>query len=228
MFHELTGIDLHQLVLELKAGIRLPTPAYCPLPISSLIKQCFLEEPAARPSFSQIKETVALAYREIRRVPLATIHSVCSDKGECVEYADIQMEAKYLDMRKRNKDYHESTNLPKYDSSSHTASLNRSEKRDMGRYISLEHTLSLGDPLLHRSMNPKANIELRQAYGVSYGNARYKRHYSFSGEIHAPHTALSPAKSYPNPMYMTDLSGFISNKLPIIESIHEETVDKSQ
>ncbi len=92
------GITFLQLRNELQDGIRLPSPQSCPPPIASLIQQCFVEDPTYRPFFTEIKTIVELAYSQLRRSPEERTQIECIDE-EKLDYADLQLEERYLDMK---------------------------------------------------------------------------------------------------------------------------------
>ena len=96
--------------MELKMGIRLPTPDYCPLAIENLIKACFIEQPSERPSFHEIKESVLVAYSGIKRAGRTMIPKT-ADNLKNIEYTDVRMASKYLNMHKMNQDYQKERNM---------------------------------------------------------------------------------------------------------------------
>ena len=59
------GMDIHQLRIELCAGIRLPAPPDCPEVISSLINSCFHSDPFQRKTFKNIKQALSTIYSVI-------------------------------------------------------------------------------------------------------------------------------------------------------------------
>ena len=96
--------------MELKMGIRLPAPDYCPLAINNLIQTCFIEQPSERPSFHEIKESVLVAYSGIKRAGKTMIPNT-SNNLKNIEYTDVQMVSKYLNMHKMNQDYQKERNM---------------------------------------------------------------------------------------------------------------------
>ena len=96
--------------MELKMGIRLPDPDYCPLAINNLIQTCFIEQPSERPSFHEIKESVLVAYSGIKRAGRTMITNT-SNNLKNIEYTDVQMVSKYLKMHKLNRDYQKQRNM---------------------------------------------------------------------------------------------------------------------
>ena len=91
-------------------GIRLPSPLNCPEAMAVLMKQCFIEEPKNRPPFSEIKLSVIHSYQEIIQTGDA-MENVEKELSEVVQYSDIKMERRYLDMREHNRDFQETKNF---------------------------------------------------------------------------------------------------------------------
>jgi hypothetical protein len=55
------GINVNELIYELRQGIRLSDHPSCPDPICHMIHTCFLENPSHRPDFSELKEAIQSA-----------------------------------------------------------------------------------------------------------------------------------------------------------------------
>ena len=233
-------MELQQLILELKVGIRLPTPDCCPSTIANMIKTCFKEQPTERPSFLELKNSVALSYSGIRRASTAAIKTEIETQHG-VDYADILMEEQYLKMKKENKIFEKNMKGRENVSSSVTfnpASLTASYKNNVGQYVSLQHAISSMseipssraeslDPLLNNSENPAVGANLGNRHSISPVSPispDHKRHFSFSaGEDSAPflqprkrYYGLTPSKSYPNPLYITSLANLDGTKPPAI------------
>ena len=220
------------MVLELKAGIRLPTPYNCPKPIANLIQHCFQEQPSDRPSFGEIKESVSVSYKEVTRF-FAENKLNATKEHEEVHYADLGLEERYLDMRTQNQNFKElhkpgvnDNKLIKFDK----RKSNIPFQNDELMYASLQNmSTGVAEPtpvdgmpsymLLDGPNYPmdKTNIKnghLRNVLGVGY-----KRFFSYS-DIECPLTChatyeyheqkncqgLTSAKSYPNPYYMMNLA----------------------
>ena len=222
------GIELRELIVALSIGIRLPTPVCCPVEIGGLIQSCFKEEPTDRPSFSDLKEKISNSHAAIRRAesnnkaPL----DIISDQ-EVVQYADVQMEERYLDMRKNNKSYQEYKNSGGNENKFvplEAASLVASSTLDnIGSYLSLQHMRSsvteamstqheINDSLLPLPVFPSQHTKLHSP--ISQQSPGSKRRFSLSVVQDQDfctlpeklYTGLSPAKSYPNPEYILNLA----------------------
>ena len=154
-------MELQQLILELKAGIRLPTPYCCPPTISNLIQSCFIEQPTERPSFLEIKNSVSLAYKGLKRASTAAI-KIEIENQEVVDYADIRMEQQYLEMKKQNKNFEDNMKMnPRvtFDATSLTASYTT----NVGRYVSLQNissSMSKMPSSWSESRDPLINLSL--------------------------------------------------------------------
>ena len=204
--------------------MRLPTPKSCPPSIASVIQQCFREQPAERPSFSDIKKSIETAYRHLRQTPtsMAQIESV---EEENLQYADLQFEERYLEMKVKNRNYQENKTTRVrnerqqvvLDSASLTASFNN----DAGRYLSIQNmsasniapkTTTRQDStqsLLEERRNSMSRLGGPSNHLLSPGCIGNKRFFSYGGEDPTPllqpkrlSTGLMPAQSYPNPSYM--------------------------
>ena len=233
-------MELQQLILELKAGIRLPTPYCCPSTIANLIPTCFKEQPTERPSFLEIKNSVLLAHSEMKRASAAS-NKVEVENQEVVHYADIRMEQQYLEMKKQNQNLEDIMKTQTNYSSRVTfnpASLTASFTTDVGRYVSLQNVNSSmskipsswsesHDPLLYNIENSMDGVNIGNHHSISPVSPispEYKRHFSFTaGEGPTPilrpqkrYSGLTPAKSYPNPLYMMSLENLDCTKPPVV------------
>ena len=214
---------MRQLVNELLEGIRLPRPESCPATIASLIQQCFFEDASKRPSFEKIKEVVKEDYEQLRRAPKPSDEILSNDKEE-LEYADLEFEQKYLEMRIKNKDQQQTRKLKTeetivLDSTSMTASF----KNEAPRYVSLSDVTTTATVLPkvtleshHSSLSKEAEcaeneILLRSPrLSLSPGLNGHQRSFSYGGNDLTPTlqperlktNPLIPSKSYPNPTYM--------------------------
>ena len=227
---------MHQdLVMELRLGIRLPTPQYCPKPIADLIQTCFKETPAERPPFSDIKESISLAYVALKRESTSKTKIELDDQVS-TQYADVRLEETYLDMKKQNEDFKEHGNsclLQNQSVNLDTASMVASfTNADPGPYASLQNMSSsvtnimskeieLTDSVLGVPLTQTNGFRLRNKHLVSPISPGYRRHFSFSaGDDNTPlvrpandYSRLTSAKSYPNPVYMMNLSNVESVEL---------------
>ena len=231
-----SGMELQQLILELKAGIRLPTPYSCPPAIANLIQTCFKEQPTERPSFLEIKNSVSLAYKGIKRASAAAV-KIEIENQEVVHYADIRMEQQYLEMKKHNKNFGDIMKMNArvtFDAASLTASYTT----NMGEYVSVQNiNASMSkmpsswsesrDPLLNKFEDPKVGVNIGNRHSmspVSPISSEHKRHFSFAaGEDPTPivrpqkrYSGLTPAKSYPNPLYMMGLENLDCTNPPVV------------
>ena len=138
---------MHQLVTELMGGIRLPKPESCPTSIASLIKQCFAADASFRPSFDKIKFAIETDYALLRRAPETSTEWAPSGKEE-LQYADIDFEQKYLEMRNKNQDLQKTRNLQIEETVVQDGgSLTVSFKNEVPRYVSLSVMTSSKNPL---------------------------------------------------------------------------------
>ena len=214
---------MRQLVNELLEGIRLPRPESCPAIIASLIQQCFFEDAPKRPSFEEIKEIIKADYEQLRRAPKPSDDILSNDKEE-LEYADLEFEQKYLEMRIKNQDQQQTRKLKTeekivLDSTSITASF----RNETQRYV------SLSDVTKSATILPKVTLESHHSsfsketecaeneilltpnrLSLSPGLNGHKRSFSYGGIDLTPTlqpeklktNPLIPSKSYPNPTYM--------------------------
>ena len=97
------GIDFEQLILELRFGVRLPPPQFCPFPITLLIKECFHENPHQRPSFVSLKDSIAHMCSSLRADNQILSENDSCDSQDTVIYTDFSMKEKYLHMKKQNQ-----------------------------------------------------------------------------------------------------------------------------
>ena len=165
--------------------------------------------------------------------------SIQIDSGEerSVSYTDVRMEQSYLDMRKRNRNYQENKMLSTNENESvhlETASLTACFNNDRGQYISLENMISSDNPFLipeSECHDPLLDAPIERLEGskgnlLSSGNAGTKRFSSYPrldpAHLLHPPQVITPAKSYPNPMYMMTFPALNTNESPNIESIKND------
>ena len=213
---------MSQLITELLEGIRLPEPESCPSAIAQLIVECFEENASNRPSFKNIKEVIEKDYANLRRATRSD--DIKFNEKEELQYADLEFEHKYLEMRIQNQNQRElKSGILKIDQeiALDETSLTASFKNEPSRYLSLHDVTSSTNPLQtvkdgsHDSIKRKESTEnevlLRNPkYSLSPGSNEYKRFFSYGGEDPAPalqpeklkSNPLMPAKSYPNPTYL--------------------------
>ena len=231
---------MEQLVFELKAGIRLPTPDNCPNAIAKLMQHCFSEQPLDRPSFGQIKESISIAYKDVTRFLTDNKLNTIREQDE-VHYTDVGMEERYLDMQKQNQHFKElhkaGTNdnrLVRFD----TRQSVDNYQNDELMYASLQNmnsgapetnflNIAQSEMLLSSINHPKMK---KNEPLIDIHSPSYKRFYSYS-DIEAPPTSvcnqhwsyngLTAAKSYPNPYYMMSLAN-VDIKGPSAENLMDK------
>lgn len=237
-YSNILGITLHQLIYELSNGIRLPEPESCPTSMADLIQQCFKQEPTERPSFSDVKEVISEEYAKLRRTPTTfsqdeQLHQYATIHKKELQYADLDLENKYLEMRIKNREHQEkqtNSSMEKevvLDGKSLTASF----KNEEPRYLSLHDVTSSANQLPALTVEKRQSISQQRSntedaallrtpiYSLSPGSNGLKRFFSYSGEdptlpLQPEQLTLipmTPAKSYPNPAYNLFLSNFDSN-----------------
>ena len=98
------GIDFEQLILELRFGVRLPPPQFCPFSIAELMKKCFHEDPYQRPSFEKLKKSLTQICSTLNK-DLSTQFKkdITTESDDTVVYADIRMKERYFKMKEKNK-----------------------------------------------------------------------------------------------------------------------------
>ena len=228
------GIDYQDLINELQLGIRLPTPEYCPTSIALLIQACFNEDPNERPTFSQLKKTISESYSSLKRRTEEVVPNGMENQLN-VRYADVQMENRYLMMKKENVELQFRTKItidtPDMNSMNVHQSIEPSTRKlpqsnNLGSYLSLQNMIS-GDTDVQASSNEHKCAQSFTSDIISRGtlhpdrifttqptNLGFPRNSSFSvGDDNAPllnerkyYTGLTPAKSYPNPEYILGLA----------------------
>ena len=99
-----TGIDFEQLVLELRFGVRLPPPQFCPFAIAELMKQCFHEDPYQRPSFEKLKNSLTQICSAFNKKSSSLENDDLGNETEkAVIYTDVKMKERYFKMKEKNK-----------------------------------------------------------------------------------------------------------------------------
>ena len=94
-------MSLQELRDELLVGNRLPRPQSCPSKMSCLIQKCFSYQANDRPSFGEIKKMVIKAYEDLQlSQPTSTERH--EDNEEVLQYADLQLQNRYLEMKIKN------------------------------------------------------------------------------------------------------------------------------
>ena len=91
-----------ELISELEQGIRLPKPYCCPTPIAEIISQCFMANPTDRPSFEEIRSEIQIAFEKLQEIQSSSPQAGSSSENG-LNYADLQFNEMYVDMRQRNR-----------------------------------------------------------------------------------------------------------------------------
>ena len=222
------------MINELQLGIRLPTPEYCPTSIALLIEACFNEDPNERPTFSQLKETISQSYSSLKRRTEEVVPTGMENLLN-VRYADVQMENRYLMMKKENVElqFRTKITIDTRDMNSmnahqliepNTRKLPRSN--NVGSHLSLQKMISGVSDVLPSSdehkcpqfvtsdMISRGTLHPDRMSATQPTNLGFPRNSSYSvGDDNAPllserkyYTGLTPAKSYPNPEYILGLA----------------------
>ena len=203
--------------------------------MTNLIKKCFYHNPSERPSFGEVKDLISQDYKQLRRSPASSTQKE-SDEREEIQYADLNLEHKYLEMRIKNREYQEdqTKNSKNKEIVLNEMSLAASYRNEKPRYLSLHDVTSSTKPPPSSAIDhyrssltkPRSNTEdeaiLRTPiYSLSPGSTGLKRFFSYSGEdstlpLEPEQSSLIPislkTKSYPNPAYNVFLSNFNSNE----------------
>ena len=95
-----------ELISELEQGIRLPKPYCCPTPIAEIISQCFMANPTDRPSFEEIRCKIQIAFAKLEEIQ-SSLPQEWSSSDNGLNYADLQFNEMYVDMRRRNRQLQE-------------------------------------------------------------------------------------------------------------------------
>ena len=127
--HLHTGIEFEQLVSELRLGVRLPSPPYCPFGIVEIMKKCFHENPHQRPKFEEVRISLTRVISELRRPSTPKNQNVNVDSNMSVVYSDLAMKEQYMLMRKEHGTLHSilhSIEEVEEDPTAHTLSFQKS------------------------------------------------------------------------------------------------------
>ena len=91
-------------MLELRFGVRLPPPQFCPFAIAELMKQCFHEDPYQRPSFEKLKNSLTQICSALNKKSTSVENNTLGDETEkAVIYTDVKMKERYFKMKEKNK-----------------------------------------------------------------------------------------------------------------------------
>ena len=102
-FHFHTGIEFEQLVSELRLGVRLPSPPFCPFEISEIMKKCFHENPHQRPTFEEMRTSLTQIISALRRPPTQAFENDNIESNMSVLYSDLAMKEQYMFMRREHE-----------------------------------------------------------------------------------------------------------------------------
>ena len=100
-FH--TGIEFEQLVSELRLGVRLPSPPFCPFEIAEIMKKCFHENPHQRPKFEEMRTSLTQIISALRRPPTQACENDNIESNMSVLYSDLAMKEQYMFMRRQHE-----------------------------------------------------------------------------------------------------------------------------
>ena len=91
-------------MLELRFGVRLPPPQFCPFVIADLMKQCFHEDPYQRPSFEKLKNALTQICSTFNKKSSSLENNDLANENEkAVVYTDVKMKERYFKMKEKNK-----------------------------------------------------------------------------------------------------------------------------
>ena len=105
------------------------------------MKQCFHENPNDRPPFNILRDSIAAIFDDMKQNVKSSTRNVRSNTKEPMNYIDIGMKERYLDMRRHNRNTHLRECISVNNSISFTTSahaLNPCDEENMGRYLSLQ------------------------------------------------------------------------------------------
>ena len=100
-FH--TGIEFEQLVSELRLGVRLPSPPFCPFEVAEIMKKCFHENPHQRPTFEEMRTSLTQIISVLRRPPTQAFENDNIESDMSVLYSDLAMKEQYMFMRRQHE-----------------------------------------------------------------------------------------------------------------------------
>ena len=218
------------------------------------MQQCFLEDPNERPTFKEIKDKIIHASESLRTVVRDSNDDNNNDETnhpnennvtymgiKIDDVKDEEMEGRYLDMKRRNKNLRVRRNLALCDKE--TVKLSKRllsasfSNCSPGKYVSLENTFSF-DPLSKEIPSSYRNREASQCSSVestdrykqySHGSREEKRFFSYYGIDNLQTQDLVAAQSC-NPLYMMgmELSSNDGNVEPSLCSSVESTAKYKQ
>jgi hypothetical protein len=154
------------------------------------MKQCFHEDPNDRPPFNILRDSIAAIFDDMKQNVKVSIRNARSNTKEALNYIDIGMKERYLDMRRHNKN----TNLRdcirvndamSFPISSHA--LHPCDEEDMGRYLSLEFPDMHQDNLRSDRYKEFGSLalspnSLHKNSTFSKSSSKYNPYLTYSGE----------------------------------------------
>ena len=99
------GLDLANLIEGLSLGKRLMIPSLCPKSIGDMIQECFDLDPEKRPNFTEIKDTINLAWQSLYYQPTEMEKMLNNSKPEHVSLQNSpksSMQTRYLQILNGN------------------------------------------------------------------------------------------------------------------------------
>ena len=165
-----------------------------------LIQRCFAYEANDRPSFDEIKKMVVEAYEELE-VKHSTSTEIHQAKEEVLEYADLTLHNRYVEMKMKNNDYQQNKNQQDQDAPNIVLDVKAgsvSYKKDENEYLSMTD-------------NPSTRFKHRRSSSYCGGDPT---------PLLQPERLplrLTRAQTSPNPLYMLNLSNREAEKLAIDE-----------
>ena len=94
------------MVTELRLGVRLPSPPYCPFEIAEIMKQCFHESPDQRPKFDKLRISLTQITSALRKAPNKALENANDNSNTSVVYSDFAMKEQYMLVRQKHKTLH--------------------------------------------------------------------------------------------------------------------------
>ena len=189
-------------------GVRLPTPPSCPEIIADMLRQCFIEDPRNRPTFTKTKSMILQSHREnLRKV--ISVNDEEKELDAIVQYADLEMESTYLNMRKRNRDFQDKKVCFEREEPLLRATLSSSAPKadkDDQIYEPLHYSIPMTKSFNSMDSN---KVMKKESVDSSYEQKEYKRYISLSSKdittlpssLPEYQNKLTLSKSCPNPLY---------------------------
>ena len=137
-------MDIHHLLYELSIGVRLPSPEFCPFPITALMKECFHADPNERPDFSTIKGGLQTEDQDMNARALSNSNGGANETTPFYatlinEINDNTMRSRYRAVIKGNQKQEKRESVGKIDETSEELD----KRLSIGKYASLENMVPL-------------------------------------------------------------------------------------